>query len=135
MGLLAGFIQVSWVLENPYLNKTQVWPGLNPAINTRVISIFKSSRPELFCEKGVVRNFTKFTWKHLCQSLLFNKVAGVFHRTPLVAASVFFQSILLVLTKFSSWQENWSLAYDSMIAVRFLWSKPLGGSKFTLSSF
>ena len=31
----------------------------------------------------------------LCQSLLFNKVAGVFHRTPLVAASVFFQSILL----------------------------------------
>ena len=35
-----------------------------------------SSRPEVFCKKGVLRNFTKFTGKHLCQSLLFNKVAG-----------------------------------------------------------
>ena len=26
--------------------------------------------------KGVLRNFTKFTGKHLCQSLFFNKVAG-----------------------------------------------------------
>ena len=28
-------------------------------------------------KKGVLRNFTKFTGKHLCQSLFFNKVAGV----------------------------------------------------------
>ena len=34
--------------------------------------------------KGVLRNFTKFTGKHLCQSLFFNKFAGIiFHRTPL----------------------------------------------------
>ena len=26
--------------------------------------------------KGVLRNFAKFTGKHLCQSLFFNKVAG-----------------------------------------------------------
>ena len=26
--------------------------------------------------KGVIRNFAKFTGKHLCQSLFFNKVAG-----------------------------------------------------------
>ena len=26
--------------------------------------------------KGILRNFTKFTWKHLCQSLFFNKVVG-----------------------------------------------------------
>ena len=58
--------------------------------------------------QGVLRNFAKFTGKHLCQSLFFNKVAGlkketlgqVFscefyeiskntfsYRTPLVAAS------------------------------------------------
>ena len=69
--------------------------------------------PEVFCEKGVLRNFAKFIGKHLCQSLFFNKIAGlarnfikketlvqVFfckfceiskntlsHRTPLVAAS------------------------------------------------
>ena len=36
----------------------------------------RSSRPEVFCKKGVLRNFTKFTGKHLCQSFFFNKVAG-----------------------------------------------------------
>ena len=28
-------------------------------------------------KKGVLRNFSKFTGKHLCQSLFFNKVAGL----------------------------------------------------------
>ena len=37
---------------------------------------FRSSRPEVFCKKGVHRNFAKFTGKHHCQSLFFNKVAG-----------------------------------------------------------
>ena len=37
----------------------------------------RSSRPEVFCKKGVLRNFTKFTGKHLCQSLFYNKVAGL----------------------------------------------------------
>ena len=36
----------------------------------------KSSRPDVFCEKGVLRNYAKFTGKHVCQSLFFNKVAG-----------------------------------------------------------
>ena len=35
----------------------------------------RSSRPEVFCEKGVLRNFSKFTGKQLCQSLFFNRVA------------------------------------------------------------
>ena len=36
-----------------------------------------SSGPEVFCKKGVFRNFIKFTGKHLCQSLFFNKIAGL----------------------------------------------------------
>ena len=36
-----------------------------------------------FVEKGVLRNFTKFTGKHLCQSLFFNKVAGLRRATLL----------------------------------------------------
>ena len=32
-------------------------------------SDYRSSRPEVFCKKGVFRNFTKFTGKHHCQSL------------------------------------------------------------------
>ena len=39
--------------------------------------LFRSLRPEVFCKKGVLRNFTKFTGKRLCQSLFFNKVAGL----------------------------------------------------------
>ena len=41
----------------------------------------RSSRPEVFCKKGSLRNFAKFTGKHLCQSLFFNKVAGVSKET------------------------------------------------------
>ena len=29
---------------------------------------------EVFCQKGVLRNFAKFTGKHLCQSLFFTKL-------------------------------------------------------------
>ena len=33
--------------------------------------------PKLFYKKSVLRNFAKFTGKHLCQGLFFNKVAGL----------------------------------------------------------
>ena len=33
--------------------------------------------PEVFCKKNGPRNFTKFTAKHVCQSLFFNKVVGL----------------------------------------------------------
>ena len=33
----------------------------------------RSSCPEVFCKKGVLRNFAKFTGKHLCQRLFFKK--------------------------------------------------------------
>ena len=36
----------------------------------------RSSHQRCSLKKGVLRNFTKFTGKHLCQSLFFNKVAG-----------------------------------------------------------
>ena len=41
------------------------------------VTLFRSSRPKVFCKKGVLRNFAKFTGKHLCQSLFFNKVEGL----------------------------------------------------------
>ena len=72
---------------------------------------YKSSRIEVFCKKGVLRNFAKFIGKNLCQGLFLNKVAcnfikketlvrvfscefwefskNTFYRwTPLVAATV-----------------------------------------------
>ena len=69
-----------------------------------------SSHRRCSVRKGVLRNFVKFTGKHLCQNMFFNKVAGLsllekrltqvfycefceivkntfFYRPPLVAAS------------------------------------------------
>ena len=41
------------------------------------LPLYKSGRPEVFCKKDVLRNFTKFTGKQLCQGLFYNKVAGL----------------------------------------------------------
>ena len=38
---------------------------------------FRSSRPEMLCKKGVIRNFAKFTGKQPSQRLFFNKVTGL----------------------------------------------------------
>ena len=37
---------------------------------------YRSNRPEVFCKKGILKNFAKILGKHLCQSLFFNRVAG-----------------------------------------------------------
>ena len=41
------------------------------------LSTNRSSHHSCSMKKGVLRNFTKFTGNHLCQSLFFNKVAGL----------------------------------------------------------
>ena len=41
------------------------------------IEVFRSSHRRCSVRKGVLRNFAKFTGKHLCQGFLFNKVAGL----------------------------------------------------------
>ena len=70
-----------------------------------LMSLFRNSRPEVFCKKGVLRNSAKVTGKHLCQSLFFKKETltqvfscefckisknTFFHRTPLEAASEYY---------------------------------------------
>ena len=44
-----------------------------------ILKSYKTRRscPDVFYKKDVLRNFAKFTEKHLCQSLFFNKVAGL----------------------------------------------------------
>ena len=39
--------------------------------------LLRSSLPEVFCKKGVLKNFAKFTRTHMCLSLFFNIVAGL----------------------------------------------------------
>ena len=40
-------------------------------------NIKKSGGPEVFCKKGVLKNFANFTGKHLCHGLFFIRAAGL----------------------------------------------------------
>ena len=40
-------------------------------------SIYRSSHPDVFCNKGVLKNFRKFKEKNLCWSLYFTNIAGL----------------------------------------------------------
>ena len=44
---------------------------------SKAFLLFTCSCPVVFCKKGVLQKFAKFTGKHLGQSLFFNKVAGL----------------------------------------------------------
>ena len=46
----------------------------NP-FRVNVLNYFKKQPPEVFYKKGVLKDFSEFTGKHLCPSLFFNKVA------------------------------------------------------------
>ena len=48
-----------------------------PAFQNLVIYDDRSSYQGCSINKGVLRNSAKFTGKYLCQSLFFNKVAGL----------------------------------------------------------
>ena len=84
----------------------------------------------MFCKKGVIRNFAKFTGKHQCQSLFFNKDAwglqqvfpcefceisknNFYYRTLLVAASIFSMKRLY---------KNDSLSYTEKLIAQMIWS-------------
>ena len=42
----------------------------------RILASDRSSCLDMFCKKGVLENFAKFTKKHLCRTFFFNKVAA-----------------------------------------------------------
>ena len=46
------------------------------AVNCKSFGYHQKQPSEVFCKKGVLGNFAKFTGKHMCQSLFFNEVAG-----------------------------------------------------------
>ena len=47
--------------------------------------VLRNSRTEVFCKKGVLKNFAKFTGKHLCQSFFFKDNYFVEHRRVTVS--------------------------------------------------
>ena len=55
--------------------------------------------PRCYVRKGVLRNFAKFTGKHLSQSLFFNKVAGLSLATIL-------KKRVFMLRKSNGWKKS-----------------------------
>ena len=72
------FRSIIWLLLQTL--STHIIESLRMKVNSYLVLVIQithsSSRPEVFCRKGVLLNLTKFTGKHLYQSLLFNIVAG-----------------------------------------------------------
>ena len=65
-----------------YYPEYLISPDTSFSINAHFLSIWnflhsKVLYSEVFCKKGVLRNFAKFTGKHPCQRLFFNKLAGL----------------------------------------------------------
>ena len=59
-----------------FLRPIYITSSLNLTQGFSFISVQKQP-PEVFCKKGVIRNFAKHTEKYLFQSLFFNKIAGL----------------------------------------------------------
>ena len=77
------YLYVAEFCESKFLCKVFLWFRLFVThqvyefLLENICISFRSSRPEVFCKKGVLKNFTKFTEKHLCQNLFSLKVAGL----------------------------------------------------------
>ena len=59
----------------------------------------KQSSRGIICQKGILRNFSKFTGKYLCQGLFFNKAAGLRSAT-LLKKRLWHRCFLVNLAKF-----------------------------------
>ena len=70
-----------------------------------------------FVRKNVLRNFAKFTEKHLCQTLFFNKVAGILRKGTVF--TVFYRLLLLNRTP------SVGVFFSNRISSTQLWSEIL----------
>ena len=71
---------VKWLFEHGAEPNQKLNNGSNEKKMTTDVNVsnfsFRRNRPEVSVKKGVLRNFAKFTGKHLCHRLFFNKVIG-----------------------------------------------------------
>ena len=83
---------------------------------------FRSSRPDLFCKKGVLRNFVEFTGKHLCQSHFLEPQACNFIKTETLAQ--------VFSCEFCEISKNIFYYRTPSVAAFLAWMEIKGGSKF-----
>ena len=88
--------QISTVLSSNFYFDIYFWTNCND----------RWSRPEVFCKKGFLRNFAKFTGKHLRQSIwhryfpvnFVKFYKHLFYGTLLVAASIMISTISFIIS-------------------------------------
>ena len=105
------------------------------------LKINRSSHQRYSARKGVLRNFTKFTEKHLCQRLFFNEVVNIrywcckyqilmkacnwilcFHSLRLRHFRCYFVSLFLTLPDFSGgWQRTHHLSSYHIVLLELIW--------------
>ena len=69
-----------YLISSNHINESCVPAGAPSCILiTQFVNVEDTEAVVRTCsvKKGVLRNFTKFTGKHLCQGLFFNKAAGL----------------------------------------------------------
>ena len=76
-------VQIQGCINNMILSNTQLaftcsqLTAETPEQCVKSVFKVRSSHPEVFYKKGVLRNFTNFTGKHLCQCPFFDKVTDL----------------------------------------------------------
>ena len=66
-----------WTVKFRFGCFMNIWGVKLTTFHVKVNLSNKKQTPEVFYKKGFCKNFAKFTGKRLCQSLFFNKVAGL----------------------------------------------------------
>ena len=111
----------NYVICHPLCHNINIWKVLVILVAIKLFLISKialffssnffnlatvtSSHRRCSVKKGVLRNFAKFTGKNLCQSLFFNKVAGLWPAT---------------LLKKRLWQRCFSVNFAGFLGTPFL---------------
>ena len=105
--MLAGEYSVhsSWAFSNECQKYVEQINGLS-----RTLSNIKAVVQRCSIKKGVPRNFVKFTGKHMCQSLFFNKVAYL--RPP-------------TLLKKRLWHRRFPVNFAKILRIPFFIEQPL----------
>ena len=85
-------------------------------------SALRGSHQKCFIRKGLLRNFAKFTGKHLCQSHFLNKVAGLRPRT-LLKERLWHRCFPVNFTKFIGIFFHKITLGDCFCALTFLYMK------------
>ena len=93
----------------------------------KYLLIFRSGGPDVFYKKGVPRNLAKFTGKHLCQSLYFNKFSGLTSLKQRLRHKYFSETFAKFLrTPFLTEHLRWLLLYMAILSVDInFWKTPL----------